>query len=245
MGITAYGAARFFTGRPHWLALLAVGGVGIALIRPHVAVLLFGSLVAAQLFRPASTHSLGVLSKAAGLLVMLAAAVVLTTQSAEFLGIEDLSAQGVVEEMQEASDRTLMGGSAFTPLPLAHPLGVPSAVLTLLVRPFPWEAGNLQMLIQSIEGLAIVALVLVSFPRWSHLWRTLWRQPFLVFCITYVLAYILAFSQFGNFGIVARQRVLMIPFFLVILALPTLSQLRAAPGRETKEVGREHARPVG
>lgn len=244
VGLAAFGAARFFVGGPHWQSLLAVGGVGIALIRPHVAVLLFGSLVAAQLFRPVSTHRLGVLSKGAGLLVLMAAALVLTTQSADFLGIEDLSAQGVLEEMQVASDRTLMGGSAFTPLPLTHPLGVPSAVLTLLVRPFPWEAGNLQMLVQSMEGLGVAALVVMSFPRWGHLWRTLWRQPFVVLCLTYVLAYILAFSQFGNFGIVARQRVLMIPFFLVFLALPTLSQLRASPGRETKEVGSERARPV-
>ena len=36
----------------------------------------------------------------------------------------------------------------------------------------------------------------------------------------YVLSFILAFSGFANFGIVARQRSLMIPFFLAFLALP-------------------------
>ena len=46
------------------------------------------------------------------------------------------------------------------------------------------------------------------------------RNPYVTFAVVYVAAFIWAFSGFGNFGILARQRVLMLPFFLVLLALP-------------------------
>ena len=36
----------------------------------------------------------------------------------------------------------------------------------------------------------------------------------------------LAFSGFGNFCIVARQRTLMLPFAMVALALPTVTPAR-------------------
>ena len=49
--------------------------------------LLFAALAVAQLFRPTSKQSTGVLSKAAGLVVLVTAGFILTTQSASFLGI--------------------------------------------------------------------------------------------------------------------------------------------------------------
>ncbi|WP_203568225.1 hypothetical protein [Aestuariimicrobium ganziense] len=236
VGVTSLGAAHLFTQRPTWLLLLTVGGLGTALVRPHMAVLLVTSLVVAQVLRPASTKPLGVLSKVGGLVVMAAAALLLTQQSAEFLGIDDLTAQGVIEEIGWASGQTAQGGSSFTPVPLTNPLGVPVAFVTLLFRPFPWESGNIQMLAQSLEGLFVLGLVVASFSRWRGVWRSLTREPYLAFSLTYVVAFVLAFSQFANFGILARQRVLMLPLVLVLLALPKATLLADRP---TEEVTRD------
>jgi hypothetical protein len=41
-----------------------------------------------------------------------------------------------------------------------------------------------------------------------------------VLCVTYSLLFIVAFSAIGNFGIIARQRSLVYPFIIVLLALP-------------------------
>ncbi len=41
-----------------------------------------------------------------------------------------------------------------------------------------------------------------------------------MFALVYTSAFIVAFASFANFGILARQRVLMLPFFLVLLSLP-------------------------
>jgi len=45
-------------------------------------------------------------------------------------------------------------------------------------------------------------------------------NPYVTFAVVYALAFIIAFAGFANFGILARQRTLMLPLFLVLLALP-------------------------
>ena len=64
VGVTALGAAKHFRRQHGAMALVATGAVGTALIRPHVAVLLFGALLMAQLFRHPCTL-LDVISKIA------------------------------------------------------------------------------------------------------------------------------------------------------------------------------------
>ncbi|HET9022783.1 MAG TPA: hypothetical protein VFN34_12925, partial [Ornithinibacter sp.] len=220
VGVTALGAAKYFAQQWGALLLLAGGALGTAIIRPHVAVLLFAALLVAQLFRPVDKRSTGFVTKVLGLVVMGVAAVVLTTQSARFLGIDDFNWQAISESVGVASGQASQGGSAFAGAPITSPLGIPAAVVTVLFRPFPWEAHNIQLVLQSLEGLVLLVLLLRSWPRLRGLPRAMRRNPYVTFAVVYVGAFIWAFSGFGNFGILARQRVLMIPFFLILLALP-------------------------
>lgn len=220
VGVAAYGAARFFTSRPWGMTCLGLGAAGTALIRPHLAVLLFASLVVAQLFRPTSTQRGGFLAKFAALCVVSAAAWILATQSAQFLGIDDFTYQAVADEVGVAGQQASQGGSAFTPTSLSSPFGVPMAFITVLMRPFPFETRNPAMLLQSMEGFLVLVLLVRSRPRIGQLLWTLRTNPFVLFCAAYVVSFTIAFAGFGNFGILARQRVLMFPFFLVLLALP-------------------------
>jgi hypothetical protein len=57
-------------------------------------------------------------------------------------------------------------------------------------------------------------------------------NSYIVFAVVYASAFIVAFSGFSNFGILARQRVLMLPLFLVLLALPTLDEERSRARQE-------------
>ena len=221
VGVTAYGAARYFNHAVVvGIVLVVLGAAGTAIIRPHVTVLMVAALFVAQIVRPTTQLSTSILTKAAGVFVMGVAAVILVTASAQFLGIDDLSAQAVSDRVDEAGGQTAQGGSAFTPVPLESPFGVPAAIVTLLFRPFPWEANGLPMLVQSVEATVLLVLTIAAWPRLKALPTLMRRNPWLVFAVVYTLAFILAFSGFSNFGILARQRVLMIPFFLVLLALP-------------------------
>ena len=50
------------------------------------------------------------------------------------------------------------------------------------------------------------------------------RQPYVAYCVGLIVAFIYAFSSFSNFGILARQRCQMLPFFLALLCLPEWSR---------------------
>ncbi|EAP99580.1 hypothetical protein JNB_05390 [Janibacter sp. HTCC2649] len=228
VGVTALGAARLFAARSGAVVLLVIGAAGTTLVRPHITVLLFAALLVAQLFRPADDQPTGILKKATGVLVLGAAAWILASQSAVFLGTDDLSWQAISETVEATNGQTSQGGSTFTAVPVSSVWGMPLAVLTVLFRPFVWEAGNAQMIVQSLECLFLLGLTVRGWPRIRRLPGILRRAPYVVFCLVFTSAFIWAFSGFGNFGILSRQRVLMIPFFLVLLALP-LPQPEAHP----------------
>lgn len=237
VGVTALGAARFFQKQPGALMLLVLGALGTAIIRPHITVLLAVGLLVAQAFRPVRGEAIGVLAKALGVVAAIGAIAILTTQSAEFLGIEDLSLDTVTGKIDWAAGQTATGGSAFTPVPLSSPLGIPAAIGTMLFRPFPWEAKSAVMLMQSAEGLVLAWLCWRQRARLRQLPRQLRTNPYVTFAVVYALAFTIAFAGFGNFGILARQRTLMLPFFLVLLALPKPDEVPLEPGVSASLVG--------
>lgn len=226
VGVTALGAAKLFAHQHAAIPLLVAGAAGTALLRPHLSVLLFAALFVAQLFRPTAARSTGIISKVFGMLVMGAAALFLTSQSATFLGIDDFSWQAVSDSVDTASDQASEGQSSFESSPIKSPSDVPGAVMTVLFRPFPWEAHNAQMLVQGLEGLLLIGLAVRAWPQLRGLPGIMKRTPYVTFAVVYTSAFIWAFSGFGNFGILARQRVLMIPFVLVLLALPRVESLQ-------------------
>jgi hypothetical protein len=53
------------------------------------------------------------------------------------------------------------------------------------------------------------------------------RNSFFLFLLVYVALFVFLFSAIGNFGIIARQRVQLLPFLFMWIA-----HLPAQPGRE-------------
>ena len=137
---------------------------------------------------------------------------------------QDVSVAGFDGALQKAQENTAQGGSEFAGAAITSPLGLPWAAVTVLFRPFPWEADSGQALAASAEGVLLVYLTwhfrrsLLAVPR------LLRRSPYVTFSLTYLLGYIVIFSGFANFGILVRQRSLALPAFLVLLAVPVAKQ---------------------
>ena len=151
---------------------------------------------------------------------MVVLAVLLVNRSVEYLGVSDLSVSGVVGELEQTAERSSHGGSAFTPTIVTSPLQLPYAAATVLFRPFPFEAHNAQALAASLEGLFLFLLLVV---RWRWAWNALKRlrvRPYIAFAAVYTLIFIVAFASFPNFGLLARERVMMLPFYLLFVSIP-------------------------
>lgn len=230
LGLSAYGAARLLARRRAGTLLLAVGVAGVSLVRPHMAVLLVGGVLMGYLCRPYSRRGLfGPVVKAAGLLTLTVAAAVVVSNAERFFGVDSSADRSVGAVLDDTVARTQQGGSSFEATPVSSPADLPMATVSVLLRPFPWEATSLQALVAAAESMLLLGLCWLSRRRLLALPGLLRRQPYVAFAVTYTLLFIVAFSSFANFGILTRQRVQVFPLVLVLLALPPSARRARKP----------------
>jgi hypothetical protein len=225
LGLAAFGTARLLTGRP-WRGL-ALAGTALwlgALVRPHVTGMAALALVAAYLVArpPRRLGALGPVVKLFALIALLAVAGLLLGKASSYLLEKGIDPQdGVSNVLGESARRTGQGGSSFNaPSAVGSPAKLPLAVVTIFFRPFPFEAHNAQVAVTALESTLLLCLTIA---RRRGIWQALRhprRRPYVAFVVVYSLLFVFAFSSIANFGILARERIQVLPFFLVLLAVP-------------------------
>jgi hypothetical protein len=238
IGLSMWGAARLMAHRRGGLVMLAVGLVETGVVRPHVTVLLVVSVLVAYLVRPSPrVTAMTPLIKIGGVVVLVIATYVTVRVAANFLGVQDMSASGFEGALSNVQSRTNEGGSAFGGAVLASPLGLPRAVVTVLFRPLPWEAHNMQALASSLESAFLIFLFWRYRRSVLNAFRLLRKSPYVTFCLSYVFGYVVIFAGFSNFGILVRERSLTLSALVVLLALP-------AAARSTRDGYHPHRRAM-
>jgi hypothetical protein len=224
LGIATYGVARGFSGRAaRGLLLIGLGIWFMALIRPHVAAMVGISAGVAYLIKRLPSHLREVrpVVKALGVVVFSFVAVVSVVGAQRFLHDSGIDTdQGLTHALEQASQGGAYGGSQFTPTIVSSPTDLPLAAVTVLYRPLPIDGGGetLQM-IAAVEGMFLLFL---SLARWRSILdaiRTIRERPYAAYVLVYTGLFIIAFSSVSNFGLLARQRVQLLPLFLVLLSL--------------------------
>jgi hypothetical protein len=221
IGVAVYGAARVYTRTRFGFLFLGAGLASSALVRPHITLILFAATSVGYLLRSSGPRAtaLSPVAKMSGIVVLAGASVLVMQQAATFLEVDGFDGSGVDKVIADAVERTDEGGSTFEAQPVTSPADVPLATATVLIRPFPWEAHNPQALVTAAEGMLLLYLC------WRHRSRLrrlplLLRQSYPAFCVAYGAMFVYAFSTFGNFAILARERVMVLPFVLALLCLP-------------------------
>jgi hypothetical protein len=240
IGICVTGVANVVSHRRSGLPLAVLGIAAAGMIRPHVALMLFVALVLTYLARRSRAHGLGPLGKLMGVSVLLLVGLVLVRYATDFLKIEDLSPREVDQALTTASTSSAGGEASITPPVGGTVARIPWAVVTVLFRPFPWEAHNAQAAVSALECAFLAILAWLSRSRLRGLPRLLRREPYLLFVVTYSALFIFAFSSFANLGTLARERVQLFPLLVVLLCLPEV----ARRGRRRPPLGPETAEPV-
>jgi hypothetical protein len=246
LGLAAYGTARLLTGRP-WRGL-ALAGTALwlgALVRPHVTGMAALALVVAYLVArpPRRLGALGPVVKLFALVALVAVAGLLLGKTSSYLLEKGIDPQeGVTNVLGESERRTGQGGSTFdAPSAISSPAKLPLAIVTVFFRPFPFEANNAQVAVTALESTLLLGLLLA---RRRGVWQALRhprRRPYVAFVAVYSLLFVFAFSTISNFGILARERTQVLPFFLVLLAVPALRRgpkSAAAPSPERRDDAR-------
>lgn len=232
IGLVSYGAAQLLGERIRAAGVVTfLAGVSVLFfIRPHMAMIAIVSLGFAVLFSSVagankSDLSKGFIMRMITLVVMLVVGSIATTQVSKVLGGGDDG--GVTSVLSRTQGQTATGGSEFEPPAATTPLDVPASIVTVLFRPFPWEASSANGLVAGFEGIMLLVIVVSGRRRILMWFKTVARRPYLVFAATYAFVFIIAFSYIANFGILTRQRTQMLPLALVMMAMPIAPRTRA------------------
>jgi hypothetical protein len=233
LGIASLGAARILRRLNGGYPLLVIGTVCGSLVRPHVALLLAVAFAVALLVgrradRPGSMTPAAI-GKIAGLVVVLALGGYLATRTADLLDAQDINTN-VTSALDTNAARTGQGGSNFDASNPQNPLGYAQAAVTILFRPFPFEANGIESLGTSLEALGLLVLAVVGWRRLLSIPKRIRPEPYVAMALGFVLMFIFAFGTIANFGILARERSQMMPYVFVLLSLTAVA---ASAKRET------------
>jgi hypothetical protein len=232
IGLAAYGAARVFRRLPAGYTLMGISLLGASFVRPHLALLaLVAFTIALMIGRRTSvreTVTPAAIAKVIGVILILIIGSVLISRTQKLLDLEDFSASSLQSVTTAVNEQTDIGGAAFSAPDPKSPTGFVVATVTVLLRPFPTEAHGAEQLVTAAEGVVLLLITACSLRRLATVPRRLRDQPYVMFSAAYVALWILAFGVIANFGILARQRTQMLPFYFALLALPpVVAKVRA------------------
>jgi hypothetical protein len=217
-GVAAYGAACLLKHRTATgIVAVTAGILGMIYVRPHFALAVCGGLALATLLRRQHGGFMRTVFTLAFVLIIGLAAM---ASAKSFFGISSFNQESVTKQLNDTSEHSSEGGSQFDPVVVHSPAQFPLAAVTVLFRPLPYESHTAQTMATAIEDVFLIFMTLRRLPRIMRALRKSRDIPYLLYCIGALLVFFIAFSGFSNFGILARQRAVIQPLFLVFLALP-------------------------
>lgn len=250
IGLAALGTSLLL--RQRLLLGLAIGVPGgwlLWVVRPHLLALVTVAAGCAYLAGRVRGREKGVGSFAGrpvGVLVIAVLMAFAVSQATKSLGISELSLSSVETELDAVSEQTGQGGSKFdTGGNSLSPLNLPEGMVTVLLRPLPFEVRSPFELLASIESMILVALIVKRFSSIKTAIRRARASPFLLYCVVLLILYAATFSSFANFGILVRQRSLVMPALFVLLAINPIAKTPRGEKNPTalEPVGSEPAEP--
>ena len=240
LGVASYGASRMLHSYQFSaLFFIAPGLLLTAEIRPHVAGIFGLSLVLALLFGKPPKKFAASPKRAMMILFSIAgAALAIATFAATFqVGVEgDDNPQDAGAFLEDVEEQTGQGGSAIEGGAVSSPAQLPLAFVTVLFRPLIHEGTSGQVILSALEGTAMLIYTIWKFPVMWRNKRLLREKPYLLMCFFYTGGFVIAFSAILNLGILARQRVQVLPMFLALLVGLGWEKAQSRGDEEGKQV---------
>jgi hypothetical protein len=231
LALAFYGCARLARNAGvRGVMLIGAGLVGVLLIRPHIALMMIVAIVTAYGFGRARGGITGALVKFVALPIIVLFSYYTLFQTQEFLGANDLGVGAKRFEMVQRN--TSIGNSVVATGFVYAPV--------LFFRPLPWEISSPSLAVTGAEGILLLVFV---FLRRSSLIVSIkehWRSPVVLAILLFVAGFCIVFSgTIGNLGILARQRVMVLPPFFILLCAKVQTARDRGPIRASEIVTEE------
>jgi hypothetical protein len=194
--------------------MLAGGLCVVMSVRPHMAGLMAIALIFPYVIGANRTGLAGIALKAVGIPAFLALTVLLVSKAETYVDMQDFSQTGQVLRTVARNNRHIVAGDSTFGESLTSRMALAPF---LLIRPFPFEVHNVQGAIASAEGLFLLIFFVRRRKSFYRILGQLRSNPFLMFLALYALEFTLIFAAAtSNFGLLNRQRVMLLPFALML-----------------------------
>jgi hypothetical protein len=227
LGVTSLGAARILARRRGGYPVVALGIFMGIFTRPNEYALVLGGFAIAIFFRAqAASRELRAVRRVGSiifLLIILAVTAVFTVKfvhsnAGTFSTVLGGHSKGNTNANTSATTAAGFGSSN---VPYSkNPILYPRDIYTVLFDPLPITARSITQLLASGENTVILVLVLTSLRRLRLSYRAGRERPYVIVCLIYTLGFLYAFAALGNLGLITRERTLLFPYLLVLLAIP-------------------------
>ena len=224
LGVATLGTARVLARLRHGYPLILLGvAMGIATRPDEFAILLAGFTVAMVFRRPDERRQLRAVRRV-GALVFLGMILALTAVlTVKFVHGEN-SVTGLLSKAHKNNTGVGAGFGSSNVSYSPDPLFYPRDIYDVLFDPLPITATSITKLLAAGENTVILVLVLGSLRRLRLTWRTGRERPYVLLCAVYAAIFIYSFAALGNLGLITRERTLLFPYLLVLLAVPVTAK---------------------
>jgi hypothetical protein len=223
VGAMAWATSLALQGRLGRAVPLALGGGWLLyVVRPHLLALVTVAAAVPYFIGRTRRAEPGTFSgRPVGMVVIGLLVVFTMTAGTKFVGLESLSLDSVEEQLDAQTAATSYGGSTYNTgnLSITNPLFLPVGFVTVLFRPFIFEARGLLPMLAAVESAVLLWLTFHRFDSIRLALRRCRQEPFVLYCIMLLVFYSATFSSLANFGLLTRQRSLVLPALYALLAL--------------------------
>jgi hypothetical protein len=209
--------------------LFGVGSLCLGYVRPHVALLLILAIVGAT-FLSSGRMSMATTGQRRLLVGVFALGGLLVAipLSEELLGVNE--GGSLVENARDASEQNAegQGRSAYQAEPVRGIADVPRALVSVLLRPYPWEIETPFQALAAGETFLYMGLLLYAIMSVGTTQARLLRHPAMIFGSLYIALMSSALVTYGNIGLLVRQRMQIWPHLILLSCLLLSSKRRPA-----------------
>ena len=197
--------------------------VVMILFRAHIALISVMALAATAVLHPGISFG----RKIGLFAVTVIGAYLLLGAVQSTVNVNVTDASSVATFLQDRNDKVAQigGGASFGDAPMYYRL------LTLLFRPFFYDAPNIPGIIASVENIGSVLLFFYFLSNWRELWFLAKRVYFIEYCLVFAGILIILLTMISyNVGLGLRERVMVFPPLLsAFVALWTMPRKRHQP----------------
>jgi hypothetical protein len=232
LGLASYGLARALERMRGGWALVVLAALGITPVRADITLLfvpcaVIGYYVARLQRRRLEPVRERYRMRDAVQLCALAVLVIATVVAFKaFFHLDSFSPSSFAKVLKQASVGSQEGHATYS-----GSFG-PVNILEVLFRPLPFQVDDATAAVVSLEGLALLWLLVTSWGRLRTGIKLAAKNGYAAFCLSYSIVFIIAFSAIINAGTLDRERIAGLPMLFVLLSLtPSSRYARSLPGR--------------